>query len=68
MDFKSFETLGIVKNSSVKTAKELSAFLSEIENIRKGSNWNKDQFLSLFKELIPDFGHKETGKNLDNKM
>ena len=68
VDLKSFETLGIVKNSSVKSAKELSVFITEIENIRKSSNWNKNQFLSLFKELIPDFGHKETGKNLDNKM
>jgi len=68
VDFDRFEALGIVKNSSEKTGKELSDFLAEIENIRKSSSWTKVQFLSLFKELIPDFGHKETGKNLDNKM
>ncbi len=61
-------SLGIVKKSGWKTGKELSAFLAEIENIRKSSTWNKMQVLSLFKELIPGFGHKETGQNLDNKM
>ena len=68
VDFERFETLGIVKNSSGKREDELSDFLLKINNIRVSQNWNKDQFLTLFKEMIPDFGHKETGKNLDNKM
>ena len=68
VDFNRFKALGIVKNSSEKTNYELSSFFQEIENIRTSSNWRKDQFLKLFKDLIPEFGHKETGKNLDNKM
>ena len=68
IDLERFETLGIVKNSCVKKSNELKNFLSGVENIRAKSLWTKDQFLTLFDELIPDFGHKETGKNLDNKM
>ncbi|MBI9100069.1 MAG: UDP-N-acetylglucosamine 4,6-dehydratase [Spirochaetaceae bacterium] len=68
VDFERFDTLGIIKNSSEKTSSELFSFLEKISEIKDSMNWEKDQFLTLFKEMIPDFGHKETGKNLDNKM
>lgn len=68
VDFESFENLGIVKNSTDKTEKELNDFLNGIIKLSKSERWDKSDFLSLFRALIPDFGHKETGKNLDNKM
>jgi hypothetical protein len=30
--------------------------------------WDKNQIVDLFYKMIPDFGHKETGKYLDGKM
>ena len=30
--------------------------------------WNKLDIVELFKEMIPDFEHKESGKYLDSKM
>ena len=30
--------------------------------------WYKEEILDLFKTLIPNFEHKETGKYLDSKM
>ena len=34
----------------------------------KNINENKDKFVSLFLEIVPNFEHKEKGRNLDNKM
>ena len=30
--------------------------------------WSKNDLVQLFFCMIPDFGHKETGKYLDSKM
>jgi hypothetical protein len=30
--------------------------------------WTKEEIVDLFHYMIPDFGHKETGKYLDAKM
>ena len=68
VDFDRFATLGIVMNTNGKTTEELEAFLEGIDSIEKNGLWGKFEFMKLFKEMIPNFGHKETGKNLDNKM
>ncbi len=68
VDFNRFETLGIVKNSNRKNQKELENFLSGIEKIRVSENWDKKDFIDLFTSIVSNFGHNETGKNLDNKM
>ena len=31
-------------------------------------SWAKEAIVDLFHNLIPNFGHKETGKYLDSKM
>lgn len=68
VDLERYNNLGVVKNSNIKTAAELKNFLAELEKIRSSDVWKKEQFVALFRKLIPDFGHKETGKSLDNKM
>jgi UDP-N-acetylglucosamine 4,6-dehydratase len=36
--------------------------------MKTAGNWTKPEIVDLFHEMIPDFGHKETGKYLDEKM
>ena len=36
--------------------------------MKKNGSWEKDEIVDLFFKLIPNFGHKETGKYLDSKM
>jgi hypothetical protein len=36
--------------------------------MKSNKSWNKDEIVSLFHQMITDFGHKETGKYLDAKM
>jgi hypothetical protein len=36
--------------------------------MKSDGKWTKEQIVALFHTMIPDFGHKETGKYLDAKM
>jgi len=68
VDFDRFQTLGIVKNNSISDNNLLGLFLSEIQIMKDKKKWDKNQIVDLFYKMIPDFGHKETGKYLDGKM
>jgi FlaA1/EpsC-like NDP-sugar epimerase len=68
LDMKRFENLGIIKNELAYDDDKLNQFEQQIEKLLKNKDWTKSQILDLFFDLIPDFGHKETGKYLDDKM
>lgn len=67
LDLDRFENLGIIKNK-FKEQNKLEFFEKSINNIRSEKSWNKEELVDLFFKMIPDFGHKETGKYLDSKM
>jgi hypothetical protein len=46
----------------------LKSFEGAIQKIKKQKQWDKSEIVTLFHQMIPDFGHKETGKYLDSKM
>ncbi len=68
LDLKRFENLGIIKNEWIFDAIKLNCFSNSISKFKKDKQWTKQQLLDLFNEMIPEFGHKETGKYLDAKM
>jgi UDP-N-acetylglucosamine 4,6-dehydratase len=68
LDMIRFENLGVIKNELSVDEELLSRFESEIQLMKSQLKWNKDQIVDLFHKMIPDFGHKETGKYLDAKM
>lgn len=68
VDFESFETLGIVKNSAYAEEEQFDIFLDEISKMRKSGNWTKKQIVDLFFRMIPNFEYEEKGKFLDEKM
>ena len=68
LDMERFEGVGIIKNQPKKNSKKLDHFLSKVEDLRNDGNWDKENLISLFMDLLPDFNHKETGKYLDEKM
>ncbi|ENO1897074.1 UDP-N-acetylglucosamine 4,6-dehydratase, partial [Vibrio vulnificus] len=43
-------------------------FEEQIAQMKDQRAWSKEQIVALFFTMIPDFGHKETGKYLDSKM
>ncbi|WP_439146015.1 UDP-N-acetylglucosamine 4,6-dehydratase [Vibrio sp.] len=68
LDMARFSNLGIIKNDPLYQQDLLSLFESTIGQMKSDREWSKEQIVELFFTMIPDFGHKETGKYLDSKM
>lgn len=68
LDMDRFDNLGIIKNELNYQNDKLELFSNKISELRAGRKWSKDDIVELFHKMIPDFGHKETGKYLDAKM
>ena len=68
LDMERFENLGIIKNDAIFEQTLLAKFEEAIAQMKADKSWTKNEIVSLFFKMIPDFGHKETGKYLDGKM
>jgi FlaA1/EpsC-like NDP-sugar epimerase len=68
LDMDKFENLGIIKNEINYNEEKLILFEREINKLKNDLSWDKEKLKVLFNHMIPDFGHKETGKYLDSKM
>jgi FlaA1/EpsC-like NDP-sugar epimerase len=68
LDMARFENLGIIKNEADFDEELLNQFETHINSMKQKKSWDKQQLVKLFFKMIPDFGHKETGKYLDSKM
>lgn len=68
LDMDRFENLGVIKNAQKYESELLSLFEKKIVEMKDKRAWTKEQIVSLFFTMIPDFDHKETGKYLDGKM
>ena len=67
LDMNRFNSLGVIKNNPVFDQEKLEFFIKEIERFNI-EGWKKEDLVNLFFYMIPDFGHKETGKYLDGRM
>lgn len=68
LDMARFTNLGVIKNQADYDPQLLQHFETTIGQLLEQKFWNKEQIVKLFFEMLPDFGHKETGKYLDGKM
>jgi FlaA1/EpsC-like NDP-sugar epimerase len=68
LDMARFQNLGVIKNEPLFNPLLLEEFIKFIEAKKIAITWTKDEIVILFHKMIPDFGHKETGKYLDGKM
>ncbi|MEY8198221.1 MAG: UDP-N-acetylglucosamine 4,6-dehydratase [Colwellia sp.] len=68
LDMKRFNNLGVIKNKAEFDDELIHGFEQAIANLKADEAWTKEDILSLFFKMIPDFAHKETGKYLDSKM
>ena len=68
LDIDRFENLGVIKNEANFNDDLLNEFENTITGFKEKKEWTKEQIVELFFKMIPDFGHKETGKYLDGKM
>ncbi len=68
LDMNRFENLGIIKNEAIYDEVKLNHFENIIKKYKQELSWTKEDIVKEFFTMIPDFGHKETGKYLDGKM
>lgn len=68
LDLKRFHNLGVIKNQLDLETEKIEYFEKSISEKRASLNWNKEEIVDLFLEMIPDFDHQEKGKYLDSKM
>ena len=63
-----FKNLGVIKNEADFDTNLLDNFIEVISELQNQQVWVKAPIVDLFKLMIPDFDHKETGKYLDGRM
>lgn len=68
LDMERFENLGVIKNDANFEQHKLENFSAKITEMKFNNTWKKEEIVDLFHTMIPNFGHKETGKYLDSKM
>ena len=68
LEMERFKNLGVIKNDAVFDASLLNNFEETIKGLKSNLAWEKEDIVNEFFKMIPDFGHKETGKYLDGKM
>jgi FlaA1/EpsC-like NDP-sugar epimerase len=68
LDMSRFDGVGVIKNEPIFDDTKLRYFIDTIETIRRQPTWGKPEIVALFKTIIPDFAHMETGKYLDGRM
>ena len=68
LDMDRFTNLGVIKNEVNYDEELLNNFNTTLTDFKKNLSWTKDEIVQEFFKIIPNFGHKETGKYLDGKM
>jgi len=70
VDMGKYQKIGVIHgNPLIESEREgLIAFLHGMKEIKKLKSWSKENILQLMKMALPEFQHRETGKNLDQKM
>ncbi len=68
LDMERFNNLGVIKNIASYDESKLNSFEERIAALKQTKQWSKEDIVNMFYEMIPTFGHKETGKYLDSKM
>lgn len=65
---KQFESLGVVTNRVARPVNEIKDLFSNLENAFSKPNTTKAEVVQILQKFLPNFEHKEKGKNLDEKM
>ena len=63
-----YNDLGVIKNLGHQHDPRVNDFLSQINEMQKRREYNRDVIIDLFKRTVETLEHIETGKFLDDKM
>ncbi|HFD10921.1 MAG TPA: NAD-dependent epimerase/dehydratase family protein [Crenotrichaceae bacterium] len=68
LDMNRFQNIGIVSNSLQFDTNKLDDFVAQMKTLRQSGDWNKEDLVAAFCELLPEFHHLEKQRFLDQKM
>lgn len=68
INLKRFSALGVIERAEGRDITEVDRFFTELKSIFDKPDFTKAQVVDAIKRFIPDFEHKEKGRNLDQKM
>ena len=68
LDTNRFITIGVIRNKPTFDQDQLKRFSNGVDALRSATSVDKVAVLELFREILPEFSHQETGKYLDQKM
>lgn len=68
IDLTKFAELGFVKNAARRSRSALSPLIAELRAVLDRPETDKAGIVAALSEILPGFGHLETGRSLDGKM
>ncbi|BFT31121.1 UDP-N-acetylglucosamine 4,6-dehydratase [Alteromonas sp. D210916BOD_24] len=68
LDMARFDGMGVIETPPHFDNHLLESFEKKIHEMKCAKRWTKSDIVELFREMLPNFQHKETGKYLDSKM
>lgn len=68
IDINRFKGLGVIRREFENSTIKLQHFQDKINQIKQRGTWNKEEIVTLFQSVLPDFQHVEKEKNLEQKM
>ena len=68
LDMQRFQSLGVIKNKLDFDAEKLNAFEQKMTEYKEQLSWSKEDIVSEFFKLIPNFEYEDKKKYLDGKM
>ncbi|MFH1761184.1 MAG: polysaccharide biosynthesis protein [bacterium] len=68
IDRNKYNKIGVIKNKRSDGFERFEEFLETIKDIKKRHTWAKDTIAQALKKAVPTLIHKETYKNLDQRM
>ncbi|EPJ46642.1 MAG: putative nucleoside-diphosphate sugar epimerase [Osedax symbiont Rs1] len=68
LDITTFENIGVIKNTTSFEYAPLDDFEGTIRILKSNGTWTKEEIVTSFKKILPDFDHLENDRYLDGKM
>lgn len=67
-DFSKYRSLGVIRSAQKKSRAEITNRVIRLRELFEKEDLNKNDVVEVLSELLPEFRHSETGKNLDQRM
>ena len=68
VDMDRFQALGVITDKEKCDQSKLLRLLTDLENIFRGQDVEKEDVIRIIGGYLPNFSHIETGRSLDSKM